>query len=227
VHLVQGNDTAQALSIKMYRFFVETLKNNYRTSDEQKLFEEFLTEYSNNWESRDKNEEFSFDIEIDTQKLKKITLDLLTHDHSHYYYFFQEIIMLRSKEEFERKKEYYSLHPDIPMGLFMPGRTNPNLKKKVPKVYEVHAVYLNPKGGFMKDLQKNRNLTICGNIEGQMDMGMVAFYRLAAYVAHRDRPKKELQSLKSREAVAIIFWKFLCLEADVEFHKPPKELLEY
>jgi hypothetical protein len=227
-HLVQGDDTAQALTIKMYVFFTKTLKNRYGDSDEQILFEKFLIEYTNEWEKQLKNQDFCFDIKADTQKLKKITQELLIHDHSHYYYFFEEVIMLKSKDELKQKKELYSLHPKIPLRMSTPGRTDPNLKKKLPNDYEMHGVYLNLKGGFIKDLHNNEGLTICKNTAEEMEiMGAVNFYMRAAAVKYCDAPRQELQSLKAREAYAIIFWKFLCLEADVDFHKPPKELLEY
>jgi hypothetical protein len=58
-------------------------------------------------------------------------------------------------------------------------------------------------------------------------MGTVNLYMRAAAVKYCDVPRQELQSLKAREAYAIIFWKFFCLEAGIEFHKPPKELFEY
>jgi hypothetical protein len=214
--LVQGDDTAQAL-----------IKNRYGDSDEQILFEKFLIEYTYEWEKQLKGQDFCFDIKTDTQKLKKITQDLLTHDQSHYYYFFQEIIILKSEEELKQKKDLYSLYPDIPLVMIGPGKINPNLKKKVPNEYEAHNVYLNLKGGFIEDLHKNEELTICKNLaEGMEIMGAVNLYMQAAAVKYSDVPRQELQSLKAREAYAIIFWKFLCLEADVDFHKPPKGLLE-
>ena len=216
-----NNDSTRQLSKKMCDFFTEVLKNNYNGTNEQDLYEQFLTDYFEAWNKGLGVPDLI--LKVDKDKLTGINNDLLKRDLSHYYYFFQEIILLKPEDNIEKAKELFNRYPEIPITLVSPGIIVSRQKLLYADFYETHNVQLAFQGGFIKDIQQYNLKTVLSLNKTMKYARELSFFNFSAFLT-KTEAKDELQYEIVREIVAVVFWKYLCLQAKVDFYELPNNL---
>jgi hypothetical protein len=217
---------AQNLATEMYSFFTNTLQDKYSVPDEAELYQKFLTEYFDSRINQINN--FHFDINIDKKQLQKINKRLFIRDYSHYYFFFPEVMLLEQNDDLKViQKKFCREHPHAP-AVFIQSLAVDSSRhiRSVKDFYGWNSVKLTPGCCFIRHIESENSLTnqtIISSIKNYNEIPL--FYFATAFI--KGEAGEELKLLKTRMTVAIIFWKFLCLEADVDFHKPLKVFLEY
>jgi len=216
-----ANDSARHIGEMMYEFFTETLNQNFSGEDEQELYVKFLNSCFGSIESNIDKYPNICNLTIDKNKLNKINRKLFIRNGSHYYYFFPEIILVESEDNLETAKPLFNKYPDIPIALHKTRDTTTKKKLIFANYYQLPIVVLIHDKGFIEDLQKE-DLKIFQYVTRQMELSReIHYYYISKYILNE--AKSELQYRKVRKMLAIVYWKYLCLQADIDFHKPLKD----
>jgi len=211
---------SKKLAKRMNAFFTEVLSRNYQGKNEQDLYEQFLTGYYNAWNNVVGMNLPEFDLKVDHEKLTKINEELFKRDFSHYYYFFREVIVLKPGDDIIKAREWFNHYPDIPITIKIEGKKNESLL--ISGFSKVHSVHLSFPKGFIEDIQGNDLKTVSYVNWTREHIGEFPFFFMASFFTQSDA-REELRFEVVRQIVAVVFWKYLCIQAGVDFHALPKD----
>ncbi len=216
------NDSTEKLSKRMNTFFAEVLRNNYQATNEQDLYQHFLVDYFEAWTDSGHLGLPDLKLKVDSKKLTEINNDLFKRDLSHYYYFFPEVILLKQEDNMPKAKELFKRYPKIPIVIIKTKSVASKHTLKYTNFYESHNVHLAFPGGYIKDIQKYDLETVAYVNKTMETVREIPFFNIATFLT-KSEAKHELKIEVVREIVAIIFWKYLCLQAGVDFYALPKD----
>jgi hypothetical protein len=207
-----NQDTSRKLMEKMHVFFIETLADNYEGSgNTHELYKSFINQYFELSKSMDVYEK---NLQINKWKLEEINNELFKRDYSHFYYFFCDVIYVGEGDE-ERAIKLVESYPEMPIhiGIFkrdinrLPGR---------PKFEESQVICMPINSGFLNQIEKDNlisTLRIKELIEcGEINLSILASIFVNGYLLD------DLKHTEVQEIVSVAFWKFLCLQAGLDFH---------
>jgi len=186
------NDNSSKLVYEMKSYFLETLKNNYGDRSANQLIFEFLSMYQ--------EKEGKMSLVLDKEKLKKINNKL--SQVNNYYRYYPSLIFAQSNDEFKRANK-----DSIPVIIFSPDRNVNNVTK--------FGVYLNYK--FLSHIAKELNNEAIINIENYYhSTGIVSFFMVSDSFV---KCKECLHNEYAKDFLTIVFWKYLCDLAGLDFYK--------
>ncbi|WP_319591563.1 hypothetical protein [uncultured Draconibacterium sp.] len=230
--LITGSTIVQAMNIdvsissnkqltdKMKAFFTETLSNNYHGTSEVELYNQFLMDYFEAWTEVGATEYSDLKLKIDVEKLKEINGDLFRRDLLHYYYYFPEVIFLKPSDDIAKAKERYLNNTKIPIVLKSPSIILSKQKPTLTNLRKTHVSLLNYPEGFWKHIQQYDLKTVSYINQTMPNIGEIPFFNFTTFLLKTDA-SKELEKEIVQEIVAVIFWKYLCIEADIDFYSKP------
>jgi hypothetical protein len=220
VDILENNNTR--LTQEMYDFFTKVLEKKYQEKNEVILYEKFLSDYFNFWINKENVNSDGLDLEVNKERLVIINNKLFKRDLSHYYFYFPEVIILNAEDNISDAQELFRRYSDTPIVLIKTERiTFEKSTSKLP-LSKMHSVIINPKGGFIKKLHKSNFKTVTSLTKSMELVGEIPFFNLASLLS-KTEVKEELQYQAVREIIAVMFWKYLCMEAGVDFYSPPND----
>lgn len=208
------------LTDKMKAFFTETLTNNYHGASEIELYKQFLEDYFEAWTEIGAKEYSDLKLKIDVEKLKEINEDLFRRDLLHYYYYFPEVIFLKPSDDIAKAEEKYLYNTKIPIVLKSPPIILSKQKSNLTNLRKTHVALLSYPEGFWKHIQQYDLKTVSYINQTMPNVGEIPFFNFATFLLKTDA-NKELEIEIVQKIVAVIFWKYLCIEADIDFYSKP------
>ncbi len=216
---LQANDFTQneKFTAEITDCFVNFLEDNYE-GDTVEMYQSFMKDFSSiiiDGTNKDGKNKFDLDLKIKKDEVRKINKKLLERNNGYYYYYFNELIVI-SEENYKYVKPVCDFYKSIPFKIVLiKSIKNENFTTH----YEAYNVNLNPNGGFLQMLEKNKDNKFANYIiEQSLAIGEISLYDISAGFS-KDEYKHWLNDEISREIVSILFWKFLCLESGSDFYR--------
>ena len=189
----------KVMAKQMQDFFLKTLKENYKSESIENSYFLFLNDFL---EKKGK-----LSLKIDTTEIKKINKKLKKKRYYSYYYKTLRVIdnsekwdSLISSKSSNSKKGYKNVKP-----LDSSDKSIPSL-----------VVFLN-KSGHYKHIMKNNELLSFNEIEISYEhTPYLDFYLVSRVFMHFE---DDLEETIVREFISVVFWRFLCNQAGIQFIK--------
>jgi len=207
----------QQLVEKMYNFFMETLKENYKSNSDYELYEKFLSDYFNRWITHTENSQLNSILKIDRSKLDAINKLLFIRDNNHYYYLYPEVILLKDNQDFQQVPIDEYKAKNVEVLLIKPGKTLNNNGLSIMDISKIHGVTLAFKSDYYLKYKQNSNSIFQNAQKLGLSNGEITYFNFVASIIKTDAIE-DLKQQSSQELIAIVFWKFLCLQGGVDFY---------
>lgn len=208
-------NTTQLLSQEMLDFFLKTLCDNYYESDTIASFFEFVDDYKNSIMPSDYSEPIPFNIKVNTQQFKRINKKLFIRDYCHYYYFYMDYIGDFSMQFKEKLVAFRNKYPFLARNISLSDSSykidyssysNPVIWVNVEK-----GSFLYHNGDFFEDVLNMAKAT----------GGLYSLYQFSCAL-YKGGGNIDLSDRDIQTVAAVFYWKVLCQQAEVDFHKPLK-----
>ncbi len=222
--LVIKDKTACKISEKQYQYFVDVLENTYMLENEPQLFNLFLNDLFTVYKKGDVNllAHTAISFRQDREKLEAVNLLLKIRDMQHYYYFYPERIFwkiekINAQDSLSNNKGFAAR--DFPNNYFESYES----LTPFPYIFTfgneeqplISGIQLFEGIRFIHDLKKVDSKTTSYILESIDNSHGVYFFPLAAFIVNN--AKDEIERPEIRRVLSIIYWKLLCLNADVDF----------
>lgn len=209
-------NTTKTIMDDMYNYFTYLLSENYGNKSEEELFYIFLSDYYNYWMTINENKEAKFITIKNIEELKKINKKLFIRDSLHYYYFYPDIELI-NENEYKKKQE--RLESESNNNTVYAYNKSTNNCSILNSYLNSHQVIIKRNGGFANQyLKEDDHLKTVKHINFLIEyVGEVSFFDVSAFLTKSDA-KNELKHEKVRKIVTVVFWKFICIKAGVNFH---------
>lgn len=222
--LVIKDKTACEISEKQYQYFVDVLENTYMLENEPQLFNLFLNDLFTVYKKGDGNlsAHTAISFRQKREKLEAVNLLLKIRDMQHYYYFYPEMIFwkrerITAQDSLSNNKgfaahDFPNNYSESYVGLtpFPYIFTFGNEEQPL-----ISGIQLFEGIRFIHDLKKVDSKTTSYILESIDNSGGVYFFPLAAFIINN--AKDEIERPEIRRVLSVIYWKLLCLNADVDF----------
>ena len=229
-HAESHPSKTERLKSKVYQTFTKTLRKHYQIKDEQQLYQKFLTDYWRRHQAlpADTVQQHAVRIGLGAgkRKLDAVNKHLFKRDSQHFYYFYDEVVQLDPDENMDKAEELFKLHPDIPLTIRQKKKEEGDRLFSLEETPTVNLVAPSEKRGFLYDLtsqndEQLKTISFIKNTIGELKHGATNFYMVSCWSQDNDF-MAELGHKEVREFIAVVFWKFLCTQAGIEFYAPPK-----
>lgn len=185
------NDRYSKLMNEMKSYFIESLKNNFGDKSDDQLIYDFLSFF------KEKNGEVN--LVLDDEKLKRINNKLLDDDY--YCTYYPYLIFKQTDDEFIDKDS-------LPEIVFFGSEMDFIIESRI-------GIYLNYH--FLSNSAENfRNDAIISIEKSYLQIGIVSYFEVSDSFI---KCKKCLYDENAKEFLIIVFWKYLCDLAGLEFYK--------
>lgn len=214
--------TACEISEKQYRYFVDALKETYASEDEPQLFNLFLNDLFTAYRKDSgmlAHNTVSFGHDI--KRLEAVNALLKVRDTQHYYYFYPEEIFW--KRERRTTQDSLSNNKEIAPNNFSKNQFESYLGlTPFPYIFTIGNKEQPALGGiqlfegirFVDDIKQIDSRTTSYIFDSIENSGGVYYYPLATFIVNN--AKDELDRPEIRRVLSVIYWKLLCLYAEVD-----------
>lgn len=152
---------------------------------------------------------------VKKDQVEEVNKNLFVRDNEHYYYYFPEVFVV--------KEDDYSLTASLVEELQIPIVLTEQRKivdSRHPGYYKTLNITLNKDGGFWKEIKGSNDNPFVSYLINQIERtGEVSYLTLSSFFSTSEY-RHLLEKTENRQLLAILFWKFLCLEANIDFYLP-------